>query len=182
MKYGSVKEFLNGISNDWKSGKHLIPIIEIIMVMISAVAIIVTIFIGFKTLFFGSDPSAVTVAPNLVQTMENSPDGVQIQGNGNTIITNPDPEPVTEYSILTSTLKDDGFYYSQVEVRTAYTKTGYLEINGKLDCKKIGDWESTPVYREGIDVHLGVGYILQLNCVSKEPIPEKVGYFLWIKQ
>ena len=50
MIYGSAKEWLNGLKNDWKSGKRVIPIIEIIISFFIVLAFIIGVINGFKSL------------------------------------------------------------------------------------------------------------------------------------
>ena len=113
------------------------------------------------------------------QAISNSPGSTQIQGEGNTVVTKPDPEPITQYSLKTpSVLQNDGLYHAQIEVRIAYPKFGHLEVGPKLLCKEIN--RSTGlVSRLGVDAFYGIGLLINFECRSGEPILENAGYFFY---
>lgn len=115
------------------------------------------------TIYF-QRPSA-SYAP---QTMENSSGGVQIQGNGNTIVATPNHEPITEYNVLSVSEKlNDGLFHTKIEVRVAFDKQGGLHISPKIYCDEYKNRERRNFSFEG-----GVysGLVFNLDCKSKEPI------------
>ena len=132
-----------------------------------------------KTTIVTTSVATATQTIYAPQIINNSSGVTQIQGSGNTIITKPDPKPVTEYSLKTaSELREDGLYHARIEVRIAFPKKGYLEISPKLKCAEPDDKTSAPVSRSG-DPNYYVGIIWRMDCISAESIVEGVGYFLY---
>ncbi len=104
------------------------------------------------------------------QTMENSSGGVQVQGNGNTIVATPNHEPITRYKILSVSEKlDDGLFHTKIEVGVFFDKKGGLHISPKIYCDEYKDRERRLFQSEG-DVYSGL--VFNVDCKSSEPIQE----------
>ncbi len=135
-----------------------------IFTILAALAAVATIYqVVFQT------PDYVEKINNYApQSMKDSNGGVQVQGNGNVIVTTPNREPITQYNILSASEKlNDGLFHTKIEVLVSFDKRGGLHISQKIYCEEYKDRERRIFQFEGGAYS---GLVFNLDCKSSESI------------
>lgn len=129
--------------------------------------------------FFPSPMSAVQPLSNVAssttyapQKSNNSPGAIQVQGSGNTIITNPEPEPkIVSYGIKKdSSLQANGEYYTKIDLTISHFRSGNIIIDPKAEIACVRQ-------EHYIDPTYARNDHIELDCLSKIPLKENQSYF-----